>query len=502
MIRDSSTKDKILYGLLTAIYFALIMWGIIHHEPWRDEARVWLISEEGIKVILEEAKYEGTPVLWHLLVYILIALNLSYKSMFILHGLIAVIAVSIFLFYSPFSNFTKIAFIFSYYMAYEYAVIARNYNITILLLFLIGAIYKDRFKRPLLYGALIFLLFNTNTHSLFIAGYLFLLYSFEVLIENREKSLKKFLPVIIMALGGIAAFVQIMPSGDVGTKMGQHFMPGAFLTSTATAITVWWMPINNGAIAVSLIILAAITLSCFLKKPKILLLMIFSCGWLAFIFTFVKEGALRHHGLILIFLIFALWLSNYYEETDFKEINNKIFQKCYNIISSSCNSLKLTGDKAQKTAILLLNISLLLSSFTNISYYYFEYEHSFSGSKEAAWFIINNNYEDYVIAGYSSSVADSLGPYLSNNKFWSPDLECYCNYVRLSDNYYKEREKLNNLKVIERINKNFPDKTKVLLLLSAGPLDYPEQYGYRLIFENEKTVFRTDEVYWLYETVK
>ena len=502
-IKKRNLKNYIINTVVLVIYSVANILIVIHHEPWMDEAQAWLIARDlNVQGILRQVVYEGTPALWHLMLHILIKLGLGYSYMLYLHVAIAVVCVFLFLFFSPFSNFTKIAFVFSYHMAYEYSIIARNCNITILLLFLICVIYKDRFKRPILYASLIFLLFNTNSHSLFAAGYLLLLYLWESVIENKEKSLKSFLPVIIMALGGIAAFLQILPPEDIGTRVGGTFTPDAFPVAMATAFAIWWMPINTGAIVISAVTLTAVILSYLMKKPKALLFIIFTYGWLFYIFTFTNKGGLRHHGLILIFLIFALWISHYYEEADLKNLSNGFMRRFFVIISNFFDACKITGGKSKKIAIFLLNINLLLSCFSCMTYYYFEYEHSFSGSKEVAEFIIENNYEDYVIAGHCSFRTVSLVPYLPHNTFWYPEFERAGTYVELTDKYFKEKENLTNIKVIERINKNFPDKSKVLLLLSISPLDYPERYGYRLIFDNKKTIFRTEEVYWLYEPLE
>jgi len=99
--------------------------------------------------------------------------------------------------------------------------------------------------------------------------------------------------------------------------------------------------------------------------------------------------------------------------------------------------------------------------------------------------MIKNNYEDYIIVAHLSSKANSLLPYMPEAKLWYPDLQKYGTFIDSTDEYIKKRAELTNMKVLERINENFPDKSRVLLLLSESSLDYPERYGYRLIFENK-----------------
>jgi hypothetical protein len=142
--------------------------------------------------------YEGSPALWHIILAPFAKLGLPYYYQSIIHLIIAVATAGLLLFYSPFSKITKILLIFSYYFAYEYAVIARNYNLTILILFIIAIFYQDRFKKPIVYALLIFLLFNTNIHSFFAAVALIILW----LWEKPKIDSKHLLAISIMLAGG------------------------------------------------------------------------------------------------------------------------------------------------------------------------------------------------------------------------------------------------------------------------------------------------------------
>ena len=153
---------------LILLYSAIGIVLLLHHEPWEDEAHVWLIARDlNIISIFQQMAYDGSPALWYMFLVPFAKIGLPYISEFILHLIIAISAVTVFILYAPFSRVTKVLFIFSYYMVYEYSIIARSYGLSILLLFLIAALYAKRFERPLWYAFLIFLLFNTNAHSVF-----------------------------------------------------------------------------------------------------------------------------------------------------------------------------------------------------------------------------------------------------------------------------------------------------------------------------------------------
>src|SRR4030042_2768558 len=157
--------------------------------------------------------YDGTPALWYMFLVPFAKIGLPYISEFILHLIIAVAAVTVFILYAPFSRITKLLFIFSYYMAYEYSIIARSYGLSILLLFLIAALYSQRFEFPLWYAFLIFLLFNTNVHSFFIASSLTLLFVWEFYRNSVQRS-RLTIAVLVMCLGGLSSFLQLLWTPD------------------------------------------------------------------------------------------------------------------------------------------------------------------------------------------------------------------------------------------------------------------------------------------------
>src|SRR4030042_6089558 len=108
---------------LILLYSAIQVLLLIHHEPWEDEARTWLIVRDlDIVSIFNQMAYEGSPALWYMLLVPFAKIGLPYISEFILHLMIAIAAVTVFILYAPFSKITKILFIFSYYMAYEYSI--------------------------------------------------------------------------------------------------------------------------------------------------------------------------------------------------------------------------------------------------------------------------------------------------------------------------------------------------------------------------------------------
>src|SRR4029079_19519456 len=65
-----ATRPDVRFAL--AISSAFVVAGAISiafHEPWRDEVQAWLLARgsTGLVTLVRNSRYEGAPVLWHLL---------------------------------------------------------------------------------------------------------------------------------------------------------------------------------------------------------------------------------------------------------------------------------------------------------------------------------------------------------------------------------------------------------------------------------------------------
>ncbi len=147
-----------------ALYSWLVASMIAHHEPWADEAQAWMLARSLSlwQLFHTYLHYEGSPGLWHLLLWCLIRLHVSYSRMHWISGLIGVCGVSVLLFYAPFPRWLRFALPFSFFIAYQYAVVARNYVLVPLLLFAVAALWK---RSPILLALLLGLLANVAGHT-------------------------------------------------------------------------------------------------------------------------------------------------------------------------------------------------------------------------------------------------------------------------------------------------------------------------------------------------
>ncbi len=158
--------------IVMAIWLALVIYTTSQHEVFRDEVRAWSLAKTASTPLdlYEVSKYDGHPVLWFFLLYVGTIFTNSPIILPIISIMVAMAAVVIFLHYSPFPLWFRILFIFSGLPVYEYSVVARNYGISMLLLFLVTYFYSKRKKHPLLLATLLALLANTNIFALIISG--------------------------------------------------------------------------------------------------------------------------------------------------------------------------------------------------------------------------------------------------------------------------------------------------------------------------------------------
>src|SRR2546425_5327402 len=71
---------------ITAVFFVIAIIGIVNHEMWRDEFHCWLIARDAhsLAQLYRNTRYDGHPILWYLLLYILTCFTAKPAAMQIL----------------------------------------------------------------------------------------------------------------------------------------------------------------------------------------------------------------------------------------------------------------------------------------------------------------------------------------------------------------------------------------------------------------------------------
>lgn len=427
-----------------AVYAAATLLVALRHEPWRDEADAWLLLRDGgVGTMFARSGYIGMPALWYLLVAPLVKLGLPYVSMTILNVVIAWAAALLFLVAAPFPRWARVLVVFSYPLAYEYAVIARPYALLTLLLFAAVASWR----RPMPFAIAIAFLANTTPHGLMLAAILGAL----SLTWNRSKA-----AIALMIVAGLLSVVQLWPPADAPEH---HIVRGTRYDMVPRAIAGAFFPrfpVPIGA-AAGMLVLAAVSYA--IGRDRVAQLFLWTSTLvLLLIFTFVWIGGIRHAAMIAIVAIAALWLAR-------------------------ASDVRVLAVLAWSAAFGLWSMQL-------------DVRRPFSGAKEMALRIRARGLDRYEIAAHPPPHAEALLPYLPGKQFYYVVMGTHGTYMLWDDAY--NRALVTPNEEAARMARDQMRGRDWLLLLNA---ELPEAgtRGYRLLQTNAEAPFRyRDERYWLY----
>lgn len=480
---NSRLAGSLAPGLIFVAYLAATWFTMSAHEPWRDEAYAWLIARDtGWSEFFRLRAYEGTPALWYLLLMPLARLGLPYFSMSILHLLLASGIAALILWRSPFSLTTKTLLVFSYYLFWQYAIEARFYTPGLFLLFAAAALYGERFTRPVLYAACVALVFNCTIHLAPIAGALLVAFATECVV-SKVRARRPWIGLGVMAAGALFMLIQTRPFTVLPDAMPSH--PRAALSnadwsqalralSEAFFVGVGPVAIVSYA-AVAVLVLALYALA---SKPIPLMILAMHVFGMLAVFVLLQRGFSRHHGVLLLGIVFCLWIAKYHDDHTPGRLPN--FERRY------------------QPLIHVLNFCLLLSTPLGFTMHKNERAASYSGGKEMAGFIKANGLERQVIAAHRAAPAMSLLPYLPGVKFWFAGIGQYGTYIIHNRAHYltdsvpgAHENALNN------ITRAFPGNKPILVLLDF-PIDTARDGRFRLLHKVDANVFGSDERFYLY----
>lgn len=491
------TKKLKYICIILFIVLSIIL--ILKHEIWVDEAQAWLIARDipDFASLITQMGYEGTPALWHTILLPFAKSGLPYSSMAVIHFLFMLTAIFIFIKNAPFTKFQKFLFIFGYYIFYEYNIIARSYVLSVLLLFIIASIYKNRFKKPVVYSILLFLLANTNVHSLVIAIVLTGFYAFEIKFDgNFRLSKSHFIAFAIIILGFSISIYQLLPPDDLvpagsewdyGLNIRQidqragNALFNAF-SPIPEPLVLHCTPRYPGFVGLFFFLLSLWIL--FRKRRPLLIYLIMSLCLLG-IFLTKHPGKLRHHGLIFIIFIFSLWISKYYKERE--QAKNRFISRLFSYKSIS-----------------YIFITLLLCQVIGSPLaFYYDYKYDFSASKKTATFLKDNGYigDNTFIAVFPYSQVSIL-PYIPEqySKFYYVEIENYASYLVWSKKYFTKKAIFIN-EIIDRVdnatrNKNYQTK---LIILNKRLIGWAKPYERLNLIAYFDQSIKLGETFYIYE---
>ena len=414
IIMSMKNKVNILIFILWCV-FALI--GLFHHEIWRDEAQVWcLVRDMNFTDLFAATRIEGHPILWYFLLLPLAKFGLPVESMqFVSFALIGS-AVAFMLLKSPFSNLEKVLVALSAGILYFLPVIARNYALIPLAIFLVAYLYQKRSEKPYKYALSLILLSQTHSLMFAFAGMLFVFFSVEKIKEEKH-----IMPIILLAINFLYLFfnfcfagaenmaVQNYSERDFGfAKLLYEF---CYLYFRPLFISL--MPLNLFIFYGSLVVVAY---SLFKQDKKIFALFLVSFAYIFFIFAKVWFGGVAYQKAfsLLLIILFCYWVTN----KEFKPLK------------------------------IVFSIIFTISSLLSIPAIIDEVKYQFSGSKQITTYIKENLQDkDYQFLGYLFTISP-ISAYLPDRQFYSARYGQPVTYMDFRRDNYKEKVSLPPIKYI------------------------------------------------------
>ncbi|MBX9777695.1 MAG: hypothetical protein K2Y71_25225 [Xanthobacteraceae bacterium] len=311
-------------ALVLALFAALLATVGSRHEAWFDEAHAWLLGRDTTlwDLLAHRLHYEGTPGIWHALLWLVSHAGLPFAYLWMVSGALACIGAWIILTRAPFPYWLRVGIVFSYFLAYQYAIVARSYALDLVAIPLIAATFADRLRRPVLYGALLAFCANANTHSLIISAFLFAEFLFTIWRSgtlqwrnwqwaNWPRAHLAGSALYVAAVG--LALLQAWPAPDASFyEHGIEIRRGitVFVEAFVDRPDIWSAsPPTVAAVIVGGLITTLLLAPSFLlfQRAGIAVLVIAVFATLI-VFAIVKYANAWHAGFLYLFWIFALWV--------------------------------------------------------------------------------------------------------------------------------------------------------------------------------------------------
>src|SRR5581483_10158083 len=160
------------------------------------------------------------------------------------------------------------------------------------------------------------------------------------------------------------------------------------------------------------------------RSRSALLVLLGTYAFFGYLFIFKWFGGLRHTGLVILVLIFALWI----------------------------------GDSAKGAlAWVLLTISLAASVVASTYVWRLDWKYAFSGAQEMAEFIHARGVASYTIAAHSQTTGSALAPWFDHS-FWYAGIEEFGTYSKWDSRFARGLE-VTYPEAVRRVRAKFPDRS-------------------------------------------
>lgn len=322
---------RIWRAALVAAWLALVLVMITRHVFFRDEVRALSIALEGdgLPGMLAALHGEGHPAVWYLL---LRAAHTVVASPLVLPAvslLVALFAAGLLAVRSPFGWIVVAAILLGRIGAYEYVVMARNYGISMLAMFLFAALYTRYRDRTLWLGCVLLVLANCNAHSVIIAGALAVFWLLDLLYDGArpwDARLRNFAAnAVILAVGVVLCAITILPTfndaaqsavepGGLAIRLVKSLLLPAtqfmhLAGSDVVSPVLDRLPILDKPFLVAMSVVVIGSTFGLRHRPAALYASLVALLGMTVFFAAIYPGNYRHQALWLVLLITLYWIA-------------------------------------------------------------------------------------------------------------------------------------------------------------------------------------------------
>jgi hypothetical protein len=386
-----------LDGLALVLYAGVAGATMLHHEPWADEAEAWLLARDlgWFKLVFSELRYEGHPGLWYTILWIAIHwFNAGYAALGWIGLSCAVAGAAVLIFLAPFPRPLRYLIAFSFYFLYQYAVLARSYNMLPFFAFLAAYFYRRGSGAVVPLTLTLGFLASVSVHGMVIALALALSFGRRAVLEGslKDAGLKKqfFVSASFLSAAFVLLTILLLPaSGTTAEYDARAITFSRHLGLSAAGIGYafsTFIPVSFG-IAGLLYIWA--------KKRHVRLVFAVSLIGNALVFGFVR-GRVHHLGIQVVGSVVALW--------------------CGWPAKSEAAGFDRAGTRWNRAAYSTLCLLFAYQSFWSISAVQWDWLLPYSGAREAAEFLQSMGAHRQSVEAFDH-ISVAIQPYFSHNIF-------------------------------------------------------------------------------------
>jgi hypothetical protein len=406
---------------------------LAHHQMWRDETNAWALAARSrtLGELIYFARNEAHPYLWYVLLWIV---SRASASLVALKFVAAVVGTSNYLvlgLFSPFSRLEKLLLFCSYYISFEYEVLARMYGVMLLLVLLY---LRSRTSRPLNVprnAVWLGLIANADTFGVLLTFALsleYMLFLWSVYPRSKRQWSEKIVPgVIIYVLFLVVSFASLIPTKHVSTEMSKggplaHAWERIHLSEAVRTATLdSWYPLDTGAprhywnvshkrhvtdVFLALALLAAGLQ--FRREKRLLFMLVFYSLVLIAFMHLVYQGFSRHYGTMFVVFLGALWIQR---SQDAKPPMSAAFLPA-----------------PPRFALVPLGVC----AWAGIVVAYASWTHPFSQAGAAAQWLRVNHYDSLPLAGMPDYAAVNVAEHLGRPMYF-PECNCTDRFMQFWD---------------------------------------------------------------------